>query len=110
MSDQNMLELISEITELNDIHEFMQDTTVDDAMGYIIKLIAKPDVPAARAPGLIVRLQALSSQCAIKAKYYTVFEKGGENTKRKNVYYTLEDCLDKLAQAIKYSARYGLEN
>lgn len=102
------LEWISQITELNDIHEFMQDPAVDQAMGYLIKIYMKEGlVPPAKVPQLIVELQALAGICALKAKYFTVFEKGGENSKRKNVYYTIENALDNLVNSLKYSARFG---
>jgi len=87
--------------------EFMNDPDLDYALDLIIKLIAKPDVPATKAPDLIVKMQALSAKFALMARYYTTFEKGGENAKKKNVYFTAEDAINKIVDALKYSARYG---
>jgi hypothetical protein len=100
-----MLEYVSEVTELNDISAYMQDKDLDDAMDIIIKLIAKPDVPAAKVPEVIVRLQAISAKLAIMARYYTTFEKGPEASKKKNVYYTTADAIDKLVAALKYGMK-----
>lgn len=104
---ENVFELISTITEFNDISEYMNDKELDMALDLIIKLVSKPDVPAGTAPQLIVKLQAISAKLAIQARYYTTFEKGGESSKRKNTYYTAAEAIDKLVDALKYSARYG---
>jgi hypothetical protein len=99
------IELISELSEFNDIKEFMNDHDLDFALDLIIKLIAKPDVPSSKAPELIIKIQALSAKFAIMSRYYTTFEKGGENAKKKNVYYTAEEALNNLAAALKYSMK-----
>lgn len=102
-----VIEQISHITEFNDMSEFMNDKDLDAALDLIIKLITKPDVPSTKAPSLIVQLQAISSKFAMQARYYTTFEKGGDNLKKKNTYYTAAEAIDKLVDALKYSARYG---
>ena len=62
----NSLELISEITQLNDIHDFMDDEQVDRAMHLVIKLVMeKGHMPAQQAPRLIVELQALATKFAV---------------------------------------------
>jgi len=105
MTDKPVIELISELTEFNDIKEFMNDKDLDFALDLIIKLIAKPDVPSSKAPDLIVKMQALSAKFAMMSRFYTTFEKGGENAKKKNVYYTAEEAIDKLVAALKYSMK-----
>ena len=107
MTDKPVIELISELTEFNDIKEFMGDSDLDYALDLIIKLISKPDVPASKAPDLIVKMQALAAKFAMMARFYTTFEKGGENSKKKNVYFTAEEAINKLVDALKYSAKYG---
>ena len=107
MTDKPVIELISELTEFNDIKEFMGDSDLDYALDLIIKLISKPDVPASKAPDLIVKMQALAAKFAMMARFYSTFEKGGENSKKKNVYFTAEEAINKLVDALKYSAKYG---
>jgi hypothetical protein len=102
-----MIDIISEITEFNDMKEFMGDPDLDYALDLIIKLITKPDVPSSKAPDLIIKMQALSAKFAMLSRFYTTFEKGGENAKKKNVYYTAEEAINRLVDALKYSARYG---
>jgi hypothetical protein len=41
MDQAEALTLISEITEINDMHDFMQDEHLDQALAFIIKLITK---------------------------------------------------------------------
>lgn len=105
MIDKSVIEVISELTEFNDMKEFMNDKDLDYALDLIIKLIAKPDVPAAKAPELIIKIQALASKFAMLSRYYTTFEKGGDNSKKKNVYYTAEEALNNLVAALKYSMK-----
>ena len=107
MTEKPTIELISELTEFNDIKEFMKDPDLDYALDLIIKLIAKPDVPSSKAPDLIVKMQALAAKFAMLSRFYTTFEKGGENAKKKNVYYTAEEAVTRLVDALKYSAKYG---
>lgn len=107
MAEQTVLENISKITEFNDMSEYMQDKDLDQALDLIIKLISKPDVPNSKAPELIIKLQAISAKLAMQARYYTTFLKGGENSKKKNTYYTASEAIDKLVDALKYAARYG---
>lgn len=105
---ENVLELISTVTELNDLHEFMQDDKLDEALHAIIKLIANPDVPVYRVPNLVVQLQAIAAQCALKAKIYQTIKKGDSteevraNAHKKNLYYTIAEEIDKLVSALKY--------
>ena len=107
MTEKPMIDIISEITEFNDMKEYMNDPDLDYALDLIIKLIAKPDVPSSKAPDLIIKMQALGAKFAMLSRFYTTFEKGGENAKKKNVYYTAEEAINRLVDALKYSARYG---
>lgn len=96
------LELVSKVQQFVDMHEFMGDDDLDTALGYVVKLISKPDVPAAKAPELIVQLQAISAKMGMLASYYTNLEK---DSRKKNVYYSMRDNLNALVDALKYVAR-----
>lgn len=103
--DRNPLELVSEITEFNDLHEFMQDEQLDKALEKVVKLMMKPDVPPAAAQSLIVQLQATSAKCQIlSATYATILKDkpGTDNYHKKNIYYSVFEALDKLVAALKY--------
>lgn len=101
----NVLEKVSEVTEFNDIKQFMNDAELDTALDSIIKIIAKPDIPPAAASILIVKLQAISAKLSVLARYYTTMEKGDVANKKKNIYYTASDSIDKLVAALKYGVR-----
>lgn len=105
METEDVLKLISNITELNDMHEFMQDEHLDLAMALIIKLIMNPDVPYGKAPTLILQLQAMASKFQFQARYYTTYEKGTEAAKKKNTFYTASEAINRLVDALKYSAK-----
>lgn len=110
----NSLELISTIREFNDTHEFMSDEQLDRALGIVVKLIVKQgEIPAIKAVPLIVELQALSTAFAIKSAQYATFDSGqarSEKAHKKNVYYTAKEAINKLVDALKISAKYGLEH
>ena len=109
-SDKNPLEFISTVTEFNDMHDFMQDPQLDRAMSAVINIIAKPDVPSAKAHVLIVELQAISAKFGMLASYYSTIAKdkaGTANNNKKNIYYSVKESVDKLVDALKYVVRYN---
>lgn len=111
MSDQRTpLELISEITEFNDLHNFMNDEALDKVMYIVITLISKPEVAPHAAPKAIVELQALSTKFSLLATYYATLGKdraGTENNNKKNIYYSTKEAIDKLVDSLKYTAKFG---
>jgi len=110
MSDKNTLELISDITEFNDLHEFMKDEHLDKALAITVKLLMSPDVPAAKAPQLIIELQAMSTKFAMLAAVYSTIAKdkaGTANNNKKNVYYSAKESIDRLVDSLKYIVRYN---
>lgn len=110
MADENTLELISKVTEFNDLSEFMKDEQLDMALARVVKLMMKAEVPASVAPRLIVELQALSTKFALLAAYYSTVAKGPSgsvNANKKNIYYSTKEAINALVDALKYSARMG---
>lgn len=110
MSEENTLALVSKITEFNDLHIFMQDDQLDKALAIIVKLLMNPDVPASKAPLLIIELQAMSTKFAMLASVYSTIAKdkaGTENNNKKNIYYSAKESIDKLVDALKYVVRYN---
>ena len=110
-ADKNPLEFISDITEFNDLHDYMKDEQLDRAMSVIIKLLANPDIPAAKAPTLIIELQAISAKFGMLSSYYSTIAKdkaGTVNNNKKNVYYSVKESVDKLVDALKYVVRYNV--
>lgn len=108
--DKNTLELISNITEFNDMHEFMKDEHLDKALAIVVKILMNPDVPSAKSPTLIMELQAMSTKFAVLASYYSTIAKdkaGTINNNKKNIYYSVKESLDKLVDALKYVVRYN---
>lgn len=104
------LELIDEVHEFAKLHEFANDEQLDMALALVVKLIMRPDLPQHKIPSLIVQLQALSAKFGILASTYATVLKdrpGTENNLKKNIYYTMNDVLDKIVDALKYPARYG---
>lgn len=111
MDRETILELVSKVTELNDISEHMSDEDLDTALAYVVKLVANPDVPIFKVPALIVKLQAIAALCQIKAKHYQIYGGGVDAqskklaSEKKNMYYTVSAEIDKLVAALKYYSK-----
>jgi hypothetical protein len=108
---EDTLSLINKIDEFVELHEFMDDADLDEALSLVVKLITKPELPSVAAIPLIVRLQAISAKMKLMAVIYQTVKKGAAGSKeaqKKNIYYTTADALDKIVDAVKYSARYGV--
>jgi len=111
METDEILELISQVSEFNHDSEKVNDEILDAALAKLIKLWMKPDVPPAAAFPLIVQLQAYGGKFQYLAMHYTNIEKGKVGTDeylKKNIYYTMADIMDKLVAALKYTAKNGL--
>lgn len=102
---------VSQIDEILKINEFLDEKFVDQALNDLVKLAVKPDLPVATVRILIVKLQAISGTCALRATYYTAMAKGRSGSDeyiKKNLYYSLADVFDKIVAALKYLARDGV--
>lgn len=97
------LELISEVDHFMSIHKFMDDEELDLALSLVVKLMKRPDVPAAKAHELIIQLQAISAKMQMSAAILGNGNEGKDN-KRKNVYYSAYHALNSLVDALKFAA------
>lgn len=104
---ENALELVSTVTQFNDMHDFMQDKDVDRALHLVVKFTTTNGrTPGNQIPALIVELQALATKFALLATYYATIGKAGtDESHKKNVYFTLKDSITKLVDSLKYAAR-----
>jgi hypothetical protein len=111
MAREDTLSLVSSIDEFMELHDFMSDPDLDEALSIVVKLMANPEVPSVKAVPLIVRLQAIAAKLSIQAAIYTTIKKGpsgSPNMHKKNVYYSTAEALNKIVDALKYSARYNM--
>lgn len=104
----NPLTLASEAFELNQINEFMEDDRVEKALLKLTSILANPEVNPSKVSKHIVECQALSAYFAIKATFYAGIGKNEpEAARKKNIYYTMKENFDLLAQSLKYIAKGG---
>ena len=101
------LELLNEITELNDISEYMQDPQLDRALELLTKILfEKGAIPQEKAPKIITELQALATVFSLKATFYATIGKAGTaESRKKNVYFTAKESINKLVDALKYLSK-----
>ena len=88
------------IKELEDLNAYIDDEDLTEALRILLKLIAKPDIPASSLGPTIVKLQAISAKLKMEASVETHLYK--KDRARKNLLYTICDELDKVVQALKY--------
>jgi len=102
-----MLEYVSQVTELNEISKYLQDDTLDEAMDFIIKTVMnQKDIPPTQIPKLIWKVSGISGVLKMKAKYYMLFGKEDpEASRKKNVFLTCAEALDKIVDSMKYMAK-----
>jgi hypothetical protein len=99
----NTVEILNSINEFNEISEFMKDEELTKALVSVAKLIANPDIPAAKATLLIVQLQAYATKFAMLASWYSHVKK--DERAKKNIYYSAKDTMERLVDALKYTVR-----
>ena len=75
------LELVAQVDEFNKISELIDDDQLNEALAAIVKLMLNPDIPPAKAVGLIVQLEAYAAKFSMLATYYTNVAKT-ERTKK----------------------------
>jgi hypothetical protein len=99
------IDLVNEVAEFAEISELMNDDQLTDALGIIVKLMMSPDIPAQKAVGLIVQLEAYAAKFKMLASYYTNVKK--DDRARKNLYYSANEAVQRLVDSLKYSAKLG---
>lgn len=105
---ENPLRTVSDSFELNKINDFMKDEQVNNALLKLTTVLANPDLQPAKISKHIVQCQAMSAYFAMKATFYMGIGKDEPDAaKKKNVYFTMKEQFDKLAQSLKYVSKGG---
>lgn len=102
------LEHLSNIQDLVDLCDFMDDPKFTEAMELVVKCTAKPDVPPAVARRILMEAQSYAAYFKAKGLVYMTIKQGKagtEENKKKNCYYSMSEQLHELAQTLKYLAK-----
>lgn len=106
--EKTILELISQVDEFLEMHEFFDDTDFDLALSKIVRIIADPSINPASALTGLIQLQGLSSKFYMQASYMKNVSKPKPGTKeyqKKNMFYAMAQTLDQLVAALKYAVK-----
>lgn len=97
-------EVIGTVYEYKEIHDFLNDPQMTRALELLARFYGSAgDVPYVKAAGLIVELQALSTDFAAKAIFYqTIGKQEPDSAHRKNIYYSMRDAMSRLSDSLKY--------
>lgn len=102
------LEYLSEIQDLVDLNDFMEDKDFAEAVDLALKCIAKPDLPPAAAKKALVQMQAWAFAFKMRGQVYMTIKKGktgSDENHKKNVYFSVSDECNKLSMALRYLVR-----
>lgn len=88
--------------ELKRVAQRLDDPDFDRALEIVESIIQKPDVAPSAAPIMIAELQAIGFRFAMLKVYYMGIEK---DSVKKNLYYSADEAVKKLVDALKYIAR-----
>ena len=105
---EDSLEYLSGVQDLVDLNDFMQDEDFAQACNLALKIIAKPEMPPATARKAMVLMQAWAFRFRMQGQLYMTLRKGAAGTPenhKKNVYFSVSEQCDSLAQTLKYLAR-----
>lgn len=110
-AEMTILELISEVDEFLEMSETFNDDDLDTALGKLVKLTMKPDVPPQAAITLIVQLESIAAKLYIQASYAKNVSKpkvGETAYVKKNMYFSIAEALRNITAALKYAVKsYG---
>jgi hypothetical protein len=98
---------LSQIQDLVDLNDHLNDPEFEEACNQALRCIAKPHIPNPKIGIVIVQLQAYSFQFHLKAATYAGIKASNGNKHKKNAYYAMYHALDDLVDALKIQARYG---
>lgn len=104
------LEYLSEIQDLLDLSEFMDDKDFDEAMDLALKCIAKPDMPPAAAKRVVTLMESYAFKFKMMGQVFMTIKQGKagtEENKKKNVYFAMSERCHDLSLALRYLAREG---
>lgn len=101
--NKHALEYVSDIQDMIDLNDFMQDEKFGEALDLALKCIAKPDLPPATAKKAVVQLQAYSFYFKLQAQMYVNLKQG--NNQKKNFYFTMSEQCAGLSMALRPMAR-----
>lgn len=102
------LEYLSEVQDLVDLNDFIQDEDFGEALGLALKCIVKPDLPPAVAREALVQMEAYSFKFRMMGQVFMTIKKapaGKPENMKKNVYFSVSEACHELAAALKYIVR-----
>lgn len=98
--------LYSDYEELIEVCDLMGDDEFTEAVNEVIRVFRKPDMLPTRASILIQKLQSTATLMGIRKNWYIAYgPKTPEGKFKKNMYFTMEERLDKMVDALKYMAK-----
>lgn len=102
---ESPLEYLSDMQDLMDLYEFMNDEDFGQAMDLALKVLAKPDMPPAAAKIAMAKFQALAFKFKMQGQVYMTIKQGRAGTdenKKKNVYFSAHELCQEMTNTLKY--------
>lgn len=104
-SDKDFLESLSDLKELNDASEILQDEEIDKTLVKVVRLMQNPNVAPDLASKLINGFSAQHFVYKVKYKYYMLHKDEPNARAKKELYATVSDALMEVINALKYTMK-----
>lgn len=104
----NLLEELTEVKELNDTAEFLDDEEINKTLVKIVKLLENPNVDPKHAAILINGFTAQYFVYKLKYKHYMLHKDEPDARAKKELYVTIADALYEVIQSLKYVAKMNM--
>lgn len=102
------LEHVSNVQDLLDLNDFMDDEKFGEALELAMQCVANPNISVATARKALLLMQSYSLYFKMRGNVYMTIKQGKagtEENKKKNVYFSMAGECHELAQTLKYLAK-----
>lgn len=105
ISDKDFLASLSNLKELNDASDLLQDEEIDKTIVRVVRVMQNPNVGPESASRLINGFSAQHFMYKVKYKYYMLHKDEPNARAKKELYATISDALMEVINALKYTMK-----
>lgn len=96
---------LSEVQNLMDLNDFMNDPDFEKALELVLRCIAQPVLKHATARKALLLMQSYAFKFRMEGQVYMTLKKGRAGTDenhKKNIYFSVSEQCHEMAQTLKY--------
>lgn len=105
VNDKDFLGSLSNLKELNDASDLLQDEEIDKTLVKVVRIMQNPNVGPESASKLINGFSAQHFVYKVKYKYYMLHKDEPNARAKKELYATIAEALMEVINALKYTMK-----